>query len=197
MRVRYVLCAVAALGGAALAIAVGSQATTARAPIERTAAVTSPQRPPPRPANNLAVRPAPSSPNDCRGGAAPQDPITTAERFLETAVARANPGQGYALATRDLRGRTTCRDWVEGRLPVIAYRGIDWTRSNYRVVAAGEGQLVLRVVLFGKRSLPRAFLLELRRDGGAEQWLVGTWLSVPLQSLERFRPKAQSPGPAS
>lgn len=195
MPVRYVLCAAAALGGSALAIAVGGRATTS--PTEHAPAVASPKPPPPRAVKSLTVRTASSSPNACRSGAAPQDPIKTAERFLETAVARAIPGQGYALAARDLRGRTTCRDWVEGRLPVIAYRGIDWTRSNYRVVAAGEGQLVLRVVLFGKRSLPRAFLLELRRDGGAEEWLVGTWMSVPLQSLERFPPKAKSSGPAS
>src|SRR5262245_49409254 len=178
MSARYVLCAIAALGGSALAVAVGGRATTTTPTVERPQEVTSAQRSRPRTAKVSAIRaaPSPAAPSDCSTSLAPRDPIKTAERCLEPPVARANHGQAYALAlgSRDLRARTTCRDWAEGRLPVIAYRGIDWTRSNYRVVGAGEGQVVLRVVLFGKKSLPKAFLMELRRDGGAEEWLVGT-----------------------
>ena len=45
---------------------------------------------------------------------------------------------------------------IAGRIPVQAFRSIDWRRSTYRAVARGEGQIVLRVVLFERIHQPYA-----------------------------------------
>jgi hypothetical protein len=188
MRLRVLICAVVAASAAAAATAtdrlVGSSPPPRATPsLTRPVSATTAAGPLPAVTRQPAAGP-------CGKGSARQDPIATAERFLETVVSRADPGRGFGLAMRDLRGRTTCQDWVEGRAPVAAYPGIDWTRSNYRTVTVAEGQVVLRVVLFSKQAAPAAFLMELRRDGGETAWRVGTWMPVRFLEADRQVPKA-------
>jgi hypothetical protein len=110
----------------------------------------------------------------CTAPKATTDPMVTALFFIRSAVERANPAEGYALATPALRGATTCRDWARGRVPVKEYRNVDWQRSQYRVETQGTGQIVMQVLLISKSvSKPSLFMLELRQIGPA--WRVGYW----------------------
>ena len=120
---------------------------------------------------STAARAAPS----CAGPAGGEDPIATALAFLEQVVERTNPAGGYRFVTAAARRGISCRSWTHGRIPFEEYRHIDWKRAAYRRVAAGTGQIVLRVTLSStdRREQPGAFLLELREDGVL--WQVGFW----------------------
>jgi len=124
-------------------------------------------------------------PSACSARPPPVDPIETAVRFLTLAVQRRDLAGSYRLTTPSLRDGLTCRQWIAGRIPVQAFRSIDWRRSAYRAVARGDRQIVLRVVLFDRGRTPKfakAFLMELRqgdRERG-DGWRVGFWERVPL-----------------
>jgi hypothetical protein len=102
------------------------------------------------------------------------DPYRVAAQFLATAVQRRNVGVSYRLATPSLRGSLSCADWASGRLPVRAFRDIDWSRAAYQPVAGGEGQLVIRVLLYRPGStVPVPFLMELQTEATEPGWHVG------------------------
>ena len=110
----------------------------------------------------------------CKAPSVGSNPLVTALYFIHTAVERANPGAGFALATPALRGTTTCADWVHGKLPVTPFRKIDWNRARYRIETRAAGQIVLDVLLASKLKLePAMFVLELRQVG--TRWRVGFW----------------------
>jgi hypothetical protein len=121
--------------------------------------------------------------------AAADDPYRVAARFLATAVQRRNPALAYRLATPSLRGSLSCAQWASGRLPVRAFRQIDWSRSAYQTVAGGEGQLVLRVLLYRPHEpKPVPFLMELQRELAEPGWHVG-WFGPDRW----YRPAAHLP----
>jgi hypothetical protein len=98
--------------------------------------------------------------------------MATAVAFLHTTIERARPNDGYRLLTAADRRMTTCSSWRAGRIPFPVYRRIDWTRSSYKIIAGGTGQIVLRIVLRSRVQLgPERFLLELRQEGLF--WRVG------------------------
>jgi hypothetical protein len=104
------------------------------------------------------------------------DPYEVAARFLTGAVERRDPASAYMLATPSLRGRGTCADWARGRLPVAAFRHIDWDRAAYEPVAGGDGQIVLRVLLYRVGStIPVPFLMELQTETREPGWHVGSF----------------------
>jgi hypothetical protein len=111
----------------------------------------------------------------CGGPWGSADPILTAVNFIHSTVERTNPAAGYRLVTNAARQGISCSSWAHGRIPFAAYRDVDWDRSAYRAVAAGTGQLVLRVTLRSRLHRPaaEAFMLELRQDGPL--WQVGFW----------------------
>jgi hypothetical protein len=114
------------------------------------------------------------------------DPYRVAAQFLATAVQRRNVGVSYRLATPSLRGSLSCADWASGRLPVRAFRNIDWSRARYEPVAGGEGQIVIRVFLYRARLAdPVPFLMELQTEASEPGWHVGSfqrdrWYVAPL-----------------
>jgi hypothetical protein len=122
----------------------------------------------------------------CSAAPPPTDPIVAALEFLTGAVERRDLPASFRLATPELRHGISCQAWIAGRVPVAAFRDIDWTRTSYRVVAGGDRQVVLRVVLFAihrPAREARAFLLDLR-EGEHERgrgWRVGMMFRVPLQ----------------
>lgn len=128
----------------------------------------------------LSARPASAA---CSAAPAPLDPIETAISFLDTAVAGKQAGQAYRLATPALRGRSSCADWAAGRTPIERFGTIDWSRSAYRVVAGGTGQLVLKVFLWSATNKDdvKAYLMELRQPEGSQRWQVGFWQRTPLK----------------
>jgi hypothetical protein len=106
--------------------------------------------------------------------AASDDPYRVAAQFLTTAVQRRNLGVAYRLASPSLRGALSCEQWSRGRVPVRAFRQIDWSRSAYETVAGGDGQLVLRVLLYRPHErAPVPFLMELQKEGAEPGWHVG------------------------
>jgi hypothetical protein len=113
------------------------------------------------------------------------DPYRVAAQFLATAVQRRNVGASYRLATPSLRGSLSCADWTSGRLPVRAFRDIDWSRAAYEPVAGGEGQIVIRVLLYRPHATaPVPFLMELQKEPSEPGWHVGLfrhdrWYSAP------------------
>jgi hypothetical protein len=102
------------------------------------------------------------------------DPYRVAAQFLTTAVQRRNVAASYRLATPSLRGSLSCEDWASGRLPVRAFRDIDWSRAAYEPVAGGDGQIVLRVFLYRPHvAKPTPFLMELQTESTEPGWHVG------------------------
>jgi hypothetical protein len=102
------------------------------------------------------------------------DPYRVAAQFLTTAVERRNLADSYRLATPSLRGSLSCADWAAGRLPVRAFLNIDWSRSAYEPVAGGDGQVVIRVLLYRpNQPLPVPFLMEIQREPTEPGWHVG------------------------
>src|SRR4051812_30809833 len=103
-----------------------------------------------------------------------EDPYEVAARFLTTAVQRRDLAASYSLATPSLRGPRTCRDWTRGRVPVRAFPHVDWSRTAYEDVAGGEGQLVIRVLLYAPgAAAPEPFLMEIQREVREPGWHVG------------------------
>ncbi len=110
----------------------------------------------------------------CPAPGALGNPFRVAERFLATAVERQDLPASYALATTALRHGASCRDWASGRVPFGSFRQIDWSRSAYVLVGRGEGQIVIRVLLYrphASSAAPAPFLMELRQ--GQPGWQVG------------------------
>ena len=102
------------------------------------------------------------------------DPHEVAARFLTTAVQRHDLAASYSLATPSLRGRLSCRDWMGGRVPVRAFPHVDWSRTAYQDVAGGDGQLVIRVLLYAPGDVrPQPFLMEIQREVREPGWHVG------------------------
>ena len=55
-----------------------------------------------------------------------------------------------------------------------AFRDIDWSRTAYQDVAGGEGQVVIRVLLYRPHvAVPVAFLMEIQREPAEPGWHVG------------------------
>src|SRR4051794_14567480 len=103
-----------------------------------------------------------------------EDPYEVAARFLTTAVQRRNLAASYSLATPSLRGPRSCRDWARGRVPVRAFPHVDWSRTAYEDVAGGEGQVVIRVLLYAPgAALPQPFLMEIQQEVREPGWHVG------------------------
>jgi hypothetical protein len=104
------------------------------------------------------------------------DPYRVAAQFIATAVQRRNVGVSYRLATPSLRGSRSCADWTSGPLPVRAFRDIDWSRAAYEPVAGGDGQIVIRVLLYrAKVAAPVPFLMELQTEPSEPGWHVGSF----------------------
>ena len=104
------------------------------------------------------------------------DPYRVAAQFLATAVQRRNVAVSYRLATPSLRGSLTCADWASGRLPVRAFRNIDWSRAAYEPVAGGDGQIVIRVLLYRPHETTAVpFLMELQTEVKEPGWHVGAF----------------------
>lgn len=138
----------------------------------------------------LVAGPARAESRSACDAAVPDDPLVTATAFVTAAVERRSTAAAFRLTTSSLRKGTTCRDWAVGRLPVGAFLRIDWRRSTYRLLAAGEGQVVLRIVLVSRARTMRAFLMDIRRDASSPGWRVGEWLPVGVTASDRQAPRA-------
>jgi hypothetical protein len=102
------------------------------------------------------------------------DPLEVATRFLAAAVERRDLAASYRLATPSLRGARSCREWSSGRVPVTEFGPIDWSRATYETVAGGEGQVVLRVLLYRAGVVdPVPFLMEIQTESSEPGWHVG------------------------
>ena len=117
-----------------------------------------------------SARPAPVACNGPRGS---QDPIVTAITFIQGAIERDHPENAYRLVLASARPGVSCDRWARGQIPFPRYRSVDWSRSSYRRIAGGTGQIVLGVTLFSHVEHPSKakFVLELQQSGPL--WQVG------------------------
>jgi hypothetical protein len=117
------------------------------------------------------------------------DPYRVAARFLTTAVQRTDLAASYRLAAPSLRGGRSCAQWAHGQLPIREFRDIDWSRAAYQDVAGGDGQVVIRVLLYRPAdTMPVPFLMELQTDSVEPGWHVGSF-----QPDRWYRPTLRSP----
>jgi hypothetical protein len=110
----------------------------------------------------------------CEGPLGSQDPIVAAIAFIHGAIERDHPEKVYRLVLASARPGVSCRRWVGGHIPFPRYRKIDWSRSFYRRISSGTGQLVLGVTLYSLVEHPAKakFVLELQ-ETPEMLWQVG------------------------
>jgi hypothetical protein len=114
----------------------------------------------------------------------------TLERFVQAGLGRRDPTAAYRLATPQLRGGSSLRDWRRGELPVFPYLaregdGRAWTKDY----AFGDtvGVEVFLHPAPSERLGPIAFKGSVRRIDG--RWLVDT--VVPAATFSRDGEKAK------
>ena len=105
-------------------------------------------------------------------------------------VAGTGSGEAGALTREEMRTlMTVAVETVHGRVPVRAFPDIDWSRTTYEPVAGGDGQVVIRVLLYRPRHLtPAAFLMEIQKDA-EPGWHVGYF------APDRWYKPRPGPGP--
>jgi hypothetical protein len=103
-------------------------------------------------------------------------------RFIETAIARKNVGNSWAVVSPTLKRGYTPKTWASGSdLPVIPYPGVDTKRIQFFLDYASTKEILIEVGLAGKKGVstrPVTFQLGLVRgaNGSAHPWLVDYWM---------------------
>jgi hypothetical protein len=99
-----------------------------------------------------------------------------AQAFVQTAVARRDLAGAWWLVAPSLRGGLTAEQWQRGSIPVRSYP-VATARVVYRTKLSYADRALLEVTFQPRSgSLPKQFLLGLRRSGGP--WLVTSWSAV-------------------
>jgi hypothetical protein len=113
----------------------------------------------------------------CPNTAPPADPMAAAYGFISTEIDRRQPARAYALVTAAFRDNEGCKQFLTRNVEGRRFGRVDWSRSTYRVVAGGTGQLVVDVILLGPGTHPAmaGFLMELRQTDAKGGWQVGFW----------------------
>ena len=121
---------------------------------------------------------------------------STVQRFVQTAVARRDPGAAWELASAELRTGSTRADWARGDLPVEPYPKDALRSTAWRAVYEHGGAIGVDVTLFPKRgsgSPALVYAAELvPSQAKRRRWLVDSW--VPLTTL---RASSQPAAPAA
>jgi hypothetical protein len=108
-----------------------------------------------------------------------------AKRFIETAVARKNLREAYALAGPQVRQGQTLKEWLTGNIAVIPYDVDSVEYAPMKIDFAYPKEVQLEIALLptdkaakqGVRS--QLFILDLIKDRRGK-WLVNAW--VPRSS---------------
>jgi hypothetical protein len=105
----------------------------------------------------------------------------TAQRFIQTAVARKDLRAAYALAGPQIRQGQTLEQWLTGNIAVVPYPVDRLDLASMKVDYAVADEASIQVALLPKAGSGvkgQIFFMDLiRRDG---RWLVDSW--VPRSS---------------
>jgi hypothetical protein len=113
--------------------------------------------------------------------------LTTAQRFLETAVQRKNLPESWVLTHPDLRQGMTRAEWLTGDIPVVPF---PVATARWKLDFSYRDSIGIQVLLAprkgsGERAM--AFAMELRTTADApRRWLVSSW--VPMGGTMAQRP---------
>ena len=101
-------------------------------------------------------------------------------RFIQTAVARENLEEAWALVGPNLRGGLSRKRWLTGENPVVPYPIDELDVALHKVdesysTRAPRGRLLPRK---GSGVRAQVFFLELRKLGAGENahWVVDNWV---------------------
>jgi hypothetical protein len=118
----------------------------------------------------------------------------TVDRFVLAALDRSDPALAWKLAGPDLRGSTTARDWVAGRMPIPAFLVKGTHFPGWTNVVVGRDSVLFDVVLQPRtRSGGGAIAYNaqvVRRGNG---WAVNRWYPVATFAPAGSRPAVVGP----
>jgi hypothetical protein len=106
-----------------------------------------------------------------------QTALRTALRFVNTAVARRNVDDSYALVTPELRQGMSKSEWANGEIPVVPFPA---TEVRVRIDYSYANELGLKMLLMPPSTselVPATFNLDMRGSGPEDRkrWLVSAW----------------------
>ena len=111
--------------------------------------------------------------------------LTTAARFIQSAVARKDVGDSWDLIVPSMKAGYTRASWARGDIPVVPYPvgGARW-QLDYSF----RNRMGLKVALFPKRGADvraTVFTLDLRAvgKGAKRRWLVESFMPAPVAGL--------------
>jgi hypothetical protein len=113
----------------------------------------------------------------CAGGYAPQKVAARSlTDFVLTAVQGGDPGKAYGLVTEPLRGKRSCREWIEHN-PVRPFGPIDFSRSQWLPGPSRRDGLLFETLLTSSRDpAKRAVFLILLKGTPSAGYRVAFWI---------------------
>ncbi len=104
-----------------------------------------------------------------------------AVRFIQTAVARKNLDEAWALVGPNLRGGLSKERWTNGENPVVPYPIDQLDVAPYKVDGSYTRSALLEVALLPRKGSgvrAQVFFLELRKmgSGPSSRWVVDNWV---------------------
>jgi hypothetical protein len=118
----------------------------------------------------------------------------TVDRFVIAALDRSNPALAWKLAGPDLRGSTTARDWVEGRMPIPPFRARGRHFHGWTNIVVARNSVLFDVLLqprAGVKSGAIAYNAQVIRRGGG--WAVNRWYPVATFAAVGETPRVVGP----
>ncbi len=118
------------------------------------------------------------------GGKMTPEQQKIATRFILTALGRVHLNEAWDLATPELRGAVTKKQWLSGSMPIPPFPVDKLEASGYQVVATGPGKVLLQVLLVpkpGTQYQATRYDMTLVRRGG--KWLVSYLVPYAPQGM--------------
>jgi hypothetical protein len=104
-----------------------------------------------------------------------------ARRFIESAVARKNLADSYAIVTDEIRQGQSLKSWKTGNIAVVPYPVVDVKYAPMKIDFSYPAEAQIEVALLpksGAKIRGQLFIMDLVKRGG--KWLVNSW--VPRSS---------------
>jgi hypothetical protein len=102
----------------------------------------------------------------------PKQALATAQRFIQTAVLRADVAAAWKLTTAHVRGGLTRAQWDTGAIPVVPYPRQKFGGAKFKIDRSRQRDILLEVLLTSHKLgvAPIDQFIELVPRGG--RWLV-------------------------
>jgi hypothetical protein len=104
------------------------------------------------------------------------DATRVARRFIQTAVARKNLGEAYALVTDEIKQGQSLASWRTGNIAVVPYpvAAVKYAPMKIDVSYPKEAQVEIALLpKTGAKIKSQLFLMDLVKRNG--KWLVNSW----------------------